>query len=167
MGENTGDFMEEHSESINRIGPDGFEELSGYQTLKAILNAITATCTDILLDQLGNALKKDVATDRDHNKIMPYFYAAGFLSFAGREIDRKNLIDCITSAGMHVDNNLLSIILDSGIKSHLIYVYASYFLLVNGIRPTSDKLLNVIKSLGMQPDEARAEFVIKKIYQFK
>ena len=89
--------------------------------------------------------------------IVNYVLAAGLLSFAGREIDKKNLTAVVASMGITPDSKMADSLLLTGAKSHLVYLYAYYFLLAGKVPVSEEKMIDVIAALGLKPDRDRAK----------
>lgn len=130
-------------------------ELMRYQALIAIIKSLTSASESVLIDQLGKGMKSAEVRSHIKDGILPYVYAAGFLSFAGREIDRDNLSKVIKAIGITPNNAFIDALHNAGIKSHLIYVYAFYFLVANGKETSEENMSAVISALGLQPDKNR------------
>ena len=56
---------------------------------------------------------------------------------------------------------LIRVLLDAGIKSHLVYIYAYYFLVANGSEPSEANILGVVRTLGLQPDKERVMDILE------
>ena len=143
---------------------DGLESAyieAKYSTLNAIINAVTTSSANIIMAELRKLLEdKDIQASLSEG-IMPYIYAAGFLSFAGREINASSLSKTVASLGIEPDINYISMLEKLDIKSHLIYLYAFYFVLANGRMASKDDLVRVVEAAGAEPDLKRAEEIIK------
>lgn len=119
------------------------------ESLIAIIKAITDTSSKLVTAELEQLLEKPEIINAPKN-IMTYMYAAGFLSFSGRELNKENLCNVVKSLGIEPDEDLIEILLSPklDIKGHLIYVYGFYFLLVNGVIPTEDNIIKVVSSVN-------------------
>lgn len=137
------------------------EQQAQYMSLKVIVNAVSTSCSRIILSELKKLLGTPEVNSRMKNGIMPYIYAAGFLSFAGREISADNIGKLMSSVGLAADSGIMDVLNGSNLKSHLIYVYAFYFLMANGVAPTSNEVMAVVEAMGMHADEAVANEAIK------
>lgn len=125
-----------------------------FEALKVIVETTAATSSRLIISEFQQTIQnREIVSNI--SGLMPYLYAAGFLSFAAREINEQNMSDILTSIGIKPNPELIKVVLDIGIKSHLVYVYAFYFLLANGIDTSDDNILNVVKSLGLPPDKSR------------
>jgi ribosomal protein L12E/L44/L45/RPP1/RPP2 len=134
-----------------------------FEALKAIVETISSSSTKLIIYEFEKALEKEqVASHISHN-LMPYLYTAGLLSFAGREINERNMTDVLRAIDISPDPLLLKVIFDTGIKSHLAYIYAFYFLIANGREPSEKNILSLIWALGLPPDPERVSDIIKFI----
>lgn len=132
-----------------------------YSTLNAIVNAVTVSSASITMAELKRILEdKDIQSSL-RKGIMPYIYAAGFLSFSGREISASNISKIVASIGIKPDLNYINMLEKLNLKSHLIYLYAFYFVLANGRMASKDDLVRVVEAVGAEPDPKRAEEIIK------
>ena len=135
---------------------------AAYEGIGAIVEQMGASSKKLIMLKLMELLSsKDVASTIKSG-VMPYIYAAGLLSFAGREINRRNLTGVVKSIGLVPDMKFVGIVSKMEPSSHLIYVYAFYFLLANGIQPTARGIVKVVESLGTRGDEALA----REIFDF-
>lgn len=139
------------------------EQLIGrrrYGAIEAILGDICVDSDKIIMHGLSNVLKDREVDDLIRNGIMPYIYAAGFLSFAGREINWENMSKAVSAVGVVPDEQRVNLFLRSGVRSHLIYLYSFYFLLANGENPTEERIAHVVGSMGIAVDHAALEEVL-------
>ncbi len=132
-----------------------------YSTLNAIINAVTASSASIIMAELKKILDDKEIQSNLNEGIMPYIYAAGFLSFAGREINASSLSKTVASLGIEPNTDYISMLEKLSLKSHLIYLYAFYFVLANGRMASKDDLVRVVEAVGAEPDLKRAEEIIK------
>ena len=135
---------------------------SAYEGLGAIVEQVEASSKKIIMLKLMELLNDKNVVANMRNGMMSYIYAAGLLSFSGREISRKSMASVIRSIGIRPDGRMIDLILGAGIRSHLVYVYAFYFLLANGIEPTVKGMMGVASSLGVGGDESTA----REIFDF-
>lgn len=130
-------------------------------TLKAVVTAIFSSCLQILMLALGQHLENKEFVAHLDDGIARYLYAAALLSFASKEIDRKNLTAVISSLDIIPNQKLVDIILSMKLKSHLGYVYIYYYLLVNGVSVTEEKLVQTAEALGIKGDVKSAAELLK------
>ncbi len=133
---------------------------SKYEAIEAILSDICAVSDKIIMRNLSKVLKDKEVDELIRDGIMPYIYAAGFLSFSGRDINQDNLARMIRSIGLIPDGRIIILFLNSGVRSHLIYLYSFYFLLANGVEPSREKIAAVVGSLGMDVDPIALDDVL-------
>ncbi len=143
------------------IGEYNIGEEIRYSTLKVIINAVAQTSAQIVANEFVRAMGSSKVKGRIDESIMPYLYAAGFLSFAGREIDSDNVKRIVKSIGIEPDERYISALMSVKIESHLIYVYAFYYLIANGKQASEDNISKVVKSLGIEPNSERIRYVLK------
>ena len=140
------------------------EQLLGehrYEALEAILKDISLTSSKMIMHSLSGVLRDRAVVDLLKHGVMSYIYAAGFLSFAGREINEESLSNAVHSLGMVPNKKVIRLFLESRVKSHLVYIYSFYFLLANGERATKQRIAHVAESLGMKADHAAIDQVIE------
>ncbi|MDE1856888.1 MAG: hypothetical protein KGH98_02265 [Candidatus Micrarchaeota archaeon] len=125
---------------------------AGYDSLVAIVGAIADSSTSIVNYGLKRALEDKGIKGRIRKGIMPYLYVAGFLSFAGREINTQNMSDVLRAMAVEPKVELIDAVLKAGIRSHLIYIYAHYLLVAMGKQPTDDAIAKIVRSIGIAPD---------------
>jgi ribosomal protein L12E/L44/L45/RPP1/RPP2 len=135
------------------------------ETLKAVIKAIFTTSEQLMISALEKALKNEDFASHLNDGIIRYLYAAALLSFAGKEIDRENLAAAIGSLGISPDYKFIDIVMAANLKGHLTYVYAYYYLLVNGVAVSEQKLIETVESLGIKADRHAAEEVLKFVQQ--
>ncbi len=131
------------------------------ESLAATIKAVTRVSSKIIITELEQLLMSPEIIKNAPNGIMTYVYAAGFLSFSGREINKKNMHSVVSALGIEPNERLIGVILspELNIKSHLIYVYGFYFLLVNGVIPTEDDIIKIVSSVGEKGDRQTASEV--------
>ncbi|MDE1804793.1 MAG: hypothetical protein KGH59_03355 [Candidatus Micrarchaeota archaeon] len=132
----------------------------------AILIATSATVetvTKLTATLLETELRKLLADPNitvNIAEITPYLYVAGFLSLSGREITKENVTELLGVVGVKPREELIAALMVAGVKSHLVYVYAYYFLLTMGKEAGTTELLEVLKAIGISGDEDRAQEAI-------
>ena len=131
-----------------------------YEAIEAILRDICAASDRIIMHSLSGVLKDAEVDELIRHGIMPYIYAAGFLSFAGREINHASLAGSIRAIGLTPDDRIIALFLGSGVRSHLVYLYSFYFLLANGVVPTREGIAAVVCSLSMAVDPVALDEVL-------
>lgn len=132
-----------------------------YAALKAIMNAVGDASSEIVLQEFRRTIM-DRNIKGSLNELMPYLYAAGFLSYASREIDKQGVANVMKSIGLKPNSKLIDVILKSSVTSHLAYIYAYYYILANGRIASAEDISKVITAIGMKPDKAR----IKEVMEF-
>ncbi len=137
-----------------------------YKGLIAILEAISATSTQIIVQGLSDTLDSKDVKGALNSGILPYLYAAGLLSYAGRDIDKKSVSKVVASLGLKPQNDLIDIVLRTGVKGHLIYVYAFYFLIATGRQTTKENIKKVVEALGVKPDSEDIDYVLKYVAEY-
>ncbi|MDE1845992.1 MAG: hypothetical protein KGH53_01785 [Candidatus Micrarchaeota archaeon] len=124
--------------------------------LSATVEMVSRITTALLLSELKRSLGDENIKAHIHDGISSYLYVAGFLSLTGREISRENMINCLQLLKIKPKDELLDAIFKANIKSHLVYVYAYYFLLSVGREITVEDLVQVLKTIGVPEDKVSA-----------
>ncbi len=140
--------------------PKGQEEAYasiGYGSISAIVKAISVVSSTLILEELKRLMQDQRIAKAAGRGLMPYIYAAGFLSFAGREITRESLSGMVSVMGIKPDKDLIEILMEAGVKNHLVYVHAFYYILASGQNPTYDEMAKVLKGIGIEPDRMAVE----------
>jgi ribosomal protein L12E/L44/L45/RPP1/RPP2 len=132
-----------------------------FEALKAIVETIATTSSKLIISEFERALQNDHIIANVKNNLMPYLYTAGLLSFSGREITEKNMYDVLRSIGISPNPVLIRVVLNTGIKSHLVYLYCFYFLVANGMEASDENIVNVVRALGLQPDPERVVDILE------
>ena len=140
----------------------GLEEVSStetaqYAALRATLDSLASTSSEYMSSALKQLMENDEIKAHIKQGIMPYIYAAGLLSFAGREITEENLSKLVKAIGIVPNEYLMDVLLKTGIKSHLVYVYAFYYLVASSVGVSTEKMEEVVEALGVQSDMQIAE----------
>ncbi|HVC58487.1 MAG TPA: hypothetical protein VND15_03370 [Candidatus Acidoferrales bacterium] len=125
---------------------------AGYAALVAVITAVEDTSTNIMTYGLKRALQNKEIRSSLRSGIMPYLFAAGFLSFAGREMNKDSITAIAKALGLKPNDAMIEKVLKTGLRSHLIYVYAYYFLVAIGREPSDETISAVVESLGMKTD---------------
>ncbi len=126
-----------------------------YIRLKTILSTVGSISTGVLQMSLLKLIGAPQFKGKVSGECVRYLYASAFLSFAGREINKKSLSSVLKSVGIKPKEECINTFLKTGIESHLVYLYAYYFLLANRLAASDENMSGVIKSLGMKPDKER------------
>ncbi len=130
-----------------------------FAVLKAVMAAI-ASAQNSFMSAEFTRIVKDPAIKEHLDDVMPYLYAAAFLSFAGREIDENTMDTVLKTIGFAPDSRIIRKLSDAGVKSHLIYVYTYYFLLAFGKIADAENIMKMVNALGIHADEGRVNDVL-------
>lgn len=160
---------EDLNEGSGYYGPVECETLkngaTACETLKAVIKAIFATSEQLMMSTLNEALKNKEFALHLNDGIVRYLYAAALLGFVGKEINRENLAGVIRSLDIEPNYKFIDIVLTTNIKGHLAYVYAYYYLLVNGMMVSAQRLADTVESLGAKADRRTASAVLEILQQ--
>lgn len=153
---------------VSEVGAKGMQVLGtgAYKGLMAILEAISASSTQIIVQGLAGLLESDQIRRYLDRGVMPYIYTTGFLSYAGREINSKSMSRCIAALGITPDDGLIDMLLKAKVRSHLLYVYAFFFLLANGRPTTKESMERVVEALDMKVDQAALAEVLNFLKEY-
>ena len=132
-------------------------ETASYELLQSIVSAVSSSSYKYILSTFKRLVESPEIKPNIGKGIINYVLAAGLLSFAGREIDKKSLTNVVESLGVAPDSKMADSLLTTGIKSHLVYLYAYYFLLAGRIPVSEQKMMDVVMALGLKPDKDRAK----------
>ncbi|MDE1825866.1 MAG: hypothetical protein KGH61_05190 [Candidatus Micrarchaeota archaeon] len=132
-----------------------------YDAFSATIDNIAEMIKNLLMLELKKTLEEKQVRVHVKEGIALYIYTAGFLSLAGREVTRYNLSKFASLLGSEPDEQLIDVLLKSGVKSHLAYLYAYYFLLTSGKDASIDQILQVMQLLDLPADRARAAEAIR------
>lgn len=135
---------------------NGSSDETSYAALQAIISAVSSSSSEYILSSFRKLLADQNIAANVGTGILDYMLAAGLLSFAGREIDRKSLSRVVKAVGITPDPKMVDILITTGIKSHLIYLYAYYFLVAGRTPVSEQKMMDVVDALGLKPDRDRA-----------
>lgn len=128
-----------------------------FDSVYAIINTLMSTEKAFLQINFKRLIESEEARD-NLEKLIPYVYGSALLSLSGKDINKETLSAVVSSAGIMVNPDYASIVSRVWNKSHLLYIYAYYFLLAFGKEDISKKdLLKVVRSLGADADEKTAE----------
>lgn len=127
--------------------------------LKALMGAIASTEISYMSAEFRRIVETKGIIEHA-GEMMPYLYAAAFVSYAGREITEESVGAVLRATGFVPDRSLMRLFEASKAKSHLVYIYSYYFLLALGREGTAGGMMSLVKALGMDADEARANDVL-------
>jgi ribosomal protein L12E/L44/L45/RPP1/RPP2 len=141
---------------------NAFDEDAGavFSTLSGIVLESSESATKAVLQKLMCLLNnKNISKHLD--KMFPYLYTAGFLAFAGREINGENISKVLHSVGMKPHEDIEKMLLSTcNIKNCLIDIYACYFLMVMGSEVNEENLLKVLGAIKAPQNKAAAREVM-------
>ncbi|MDE1823426.1 MAG: hypothetical protein KGI00_04100 [Candidatus Micrarchaeota archaeon] len=133
--------------------PTQVSEVERLAGLEAIVEAVSNSSVDVVTSELAKTMRDERVRAHMKDGIIAYLYAAGFLSFAGREINRENLSKVVSAIGIRPNDALIDIVIGAGVKNHLVYVYAFYYLLANGLERSDENIRKVMNAIGMEADK--------------
>ena len=150
------DDSDEYSDLINADEAVFETELA---VLEALMGAIANTESRYMAAEFRRITKAKGIIEHA-SEMTPYLFAAAYVSYAGREIDSESVGAVLRAAGFVPDRILMQLLEAGNVKSHLIYVYSYYFLVALGKAGTAEEMMNLVKALGMEADESRANDVL-------
>ena len=129
---------------------------TSFAAIKAVIQAVSSATAKFMEAELERIVSdEDVKT---HIKqLMPYLLTAALLSYSGREITEENLEKVLSVLGLPLNERAVVLLFDASVHTHLVYIYAYYFLMAFGKGGTESEILDIVKSLGMKPDETGAK----------
>ena len=127
--------------------------------LRALMSAIASTESSFISAEFRRIVQTPAIIEHA-NEMMPYLYAAAYISYAGREITEETVGAVLRAARFVPDRKLLRMLENANVKSHLMYIYSYYFLLALGRVGSTDEIMKLVSSLGMEADESRANDVL-------
>lgn len=138
-------------------------EMGRLAGLEAIVEAVGNSSTNIVMREFEKAMRNETVKAHIKDGIISYLYAAGFLSFTSREINRENMAKVLNAIGVKPNYALIDVVLQSGVKNHLIYVHVAYYLLANGMERTEENVKKVMKAIGMEVDKEDLEEIVQSM----
>ncbi|MDE1854787.1 MAG: hypothetical protein KGH57_00490 [Candidatus Micrarchaeota archaeon] len=132
---------------------------ASFLAFKAILRSLSDSTQEFLAAEIMRIFQ-DENVKLHLKEAMPYIYAAGFLSFSGREINEDNMAKTLRSVGMVSDPEVMRLLFKANVRSHLVYIYAYYFLLSLGKIGSEAEIVALVSSLGIEADESRINDVL-------
>ncbi len=133
-------------DEMKQVSPDVAEQ---YSAAESVVKAVADTCAQLLIAELQKALSNEDVRSHVKDGVMSVLFAAAFLSFAGREITKESLTNVLKVIHLEPNPKMVDLVLGAGIKNHLIYAYAYYFILVNGLDATESEIADVVGVLGL------------------
>jgi len=129
--------------------------------MRAILDELTGSEKSLVESEFKRIISSP-SVKGSVKVVVPYLYAAAFLSFSGREINEENLSKVMKVADITPSERIIGLLLSSNLRSHLPYLYAYYFLLALGKHGSASEIVNMVDSLGIQADKTR----INEVFAF-
>ena len=103
----------------------------------------------------------DYVRNNINEQFMPYIAALAVLGFLGADIGKSAIERIVNSMGIPTNNEILENL--SELEKHenyLIYANAIHFIMSTGMEPTMDRILEVSKALGIEPNSDHASAVL-------
>ena len=125
-------------------------------TSRAIVNRISEISMQVLTNELEELLECKDVNENIPNGVMLYIYVAAFLNFSARPINKENISNVVKSLGVEPNEKMIMVLVDNNMRSHLIYVYATYLLLAVGIMPEKESIKKVVEAIGESVDDKAA-----------
>ncbi len=129
-------------------------------TAKAIRTGM-GTCANMVTMEILRATYNPMVMAYLDRGIIGYLGAAGALAFSGKDITGEGIVNLLRAAGIDPNDQYLNAVSRLNYKNELVYVNGIYFSRANGVEPTIDKLVEVIRSLGVEPDHRIAGYVLE------
>ena len=152
-------MVEPFDAATETVNPDEAVLETELAVLKALMSAIAAAERDFISAEFRRIVKTPGILERA-DEMMPYLYAAAYVSYAGREITEENIGAVLRAAGFKPDVSLMRLLDNANVKSHLIYIYSYYFLVALGRMGSAEEMTKLAKALDMDADEGRANDVL-------
>ena len=133
---------------------------AGKAAIDAILRSLSNAKNEFIMAEFNRVLDDPVVKPYA-DKVMLYLYASMFLSLCAREIDKYNLAKVLGVVGVDkLDDDIVSSVFKAGVRSHIPYINAYYFLLATGNAGSEEMILKLIDALGLAPDKDRLNDVM-------
>ncbi len=144
--------------ALNGIDSDTYTDAS-ISAFKAVLVALSNSTVRFLEAETVRILENPMVKARI-NDMMPYMYAAAFLSLSGREINEDSITKTLSIIGVEPKPEIAELLLGANVRSHLVYIYAYYLLLAFGKMGTEKEIIALVNGLGIQTDSSRLKDVL-------
>lgn len=149
---------------MDNLENDSASDLDNEAMTEMLFESVYAV-VDSLVDTekafMQTTFKKLADSKEVRNKlieIIPCIYAGALLSLSGREINNETLTAVVSSVGITINTEGASMVSKAWGKSHLLYIYAYYFIVAFGRKNvTKEDMLEVVRSLGTDTDEETAK----------
>src|SRR5271157_2873991 len=128
-----------------------------YEVTKAVLDSISVTTDAILLSEFDKFLGNSEFMLASKNRFMSYLSAMAILSLALKEESKENISKIMGTIGLDFDETVFDLIPKIYVNNRLVYVYAFYFLVINGQETSETKMRSVVEALGIDFDKATLE----------
>lgn len=128
-----------------------------YEVTKAVIESISEATESILLSEFEKYLKDNDFLLASKDSFMSYVSALALLSLALEEESEENMAKVMTAIGLDFDHRVFSKIPKYYVRNRLVYVYAFYFLVINGRRIDVPEVRAVVEALGVDFDRPTFE----------
>jgi ribosomal protein L12E/L44/L45/RPP1/RPP2 len=134
-----------------------------YDVTKAVLESISVTTEAILLSEFDKFMKSNEFMLASKNKFMSYISALAILSLALKDESKENVSRIMGAIGLDFDEKVFELIPKTYMNNRIVYVYAFYFLVINGQETSEAKIRDVVEALGIAFDKATFEETLGSI----
>ena len=132
--------------------------------LKSTTQLITEVSVEIMGDEFQRIMSNKDVQKYESEKVIPYLYIASFLSYSGRDINKDSMTNVAKAVGLDPDDGIIDTLLETNMKSHLVYVYAYYLLLLTGMDTSEANIIAILRAMGINGDIYTAMDILKYVH---
>ena len=128
-----------------------------YDVTKSVLESISEGTEAILLTEFNEFLKDSDFLLAAKGNFMSYVSTLAILSLALMEESAENVSKVMNAIGLDFDTEIYKTLPQVYLHNRLVYVYAFYFLVINGKKIDTEGIRKVVEALGVDFDKKTFE----------
>lgn len=142
------------------------EPLQVFKRIEEVIYSLFGELTDVVMKESKRLIHDKHLSQFTESDLLPFIAAIGLLGFSGVDPTSDGIEKVIYSVGISKNEELLKLTGELHVRNHIAYLIALFFLLAVGIEPSVERLLKIIKVLGVTPDVIVADYVVA-LYKIK
>lgn len=122
--------------------------------------SLSAIISEFIINEIEKVIQDKRLASFGEAELLPYIGAVGLLTFSGFDVEKQRITKILGALNVSVNQVILDTISNIGIKNHIVYMTALYFVHAVGKDTTLDNVMNVVKVMDVEPDSETAGSVV-------
>ncbi len=142
------------------------EALSIFQKLEEVIHNLFSEISNVVMRETKRLMHDKRLSQFSEADLLPFLASIGLLGFCSRDQTSDNIEKVMYAVGISKNEELLELSGSLHVRNQIAYLIGLFFLLVAGVEPNVDRILKIVRVLGIAPDILVADYVVA-LYRIK